>query len=1035
METKEETLIFDSHPQALAALVNVLSSRKVAPDREYYIVLTPDRYTQTVESALFADGGAIDCEVLTLSRLARRVCPSKKTISREGGVMITARAIEEVKDSLVYYKGAARFPDFAREAYETLQQIASSAADIREAAAAAGGITATKLNELALIKDAYDRRKAESEGSDATDRLTALRQAAAGKAELIANSHFYAVGFSDPTRLNRIVLDAIRDNAKSFCEFCVPHPLQNCSVLPEIICASDKITEYKEIAARICEYVRGGAGRKYSDISIISAEPRALRRILDEYGIAVYADEAAPLAVAAPFRAIADVHKISTALALHGAIDCATLVALCKNPYSGCDPDGAELIQNYVARYGLSVIKRGFDFPLRRKDENDNEITVSLSGAVKAMARAMSLVDEYDKHASFAAAVNGVIDEFGFDDISAEIDGLDTDTVAPISALTDLLGVYGSGNKNIDAEAMTAAARAVQIKSVPRERDCVTVTVPSALRLATCKVLFVADFNEGVLPVASADTGMLCDAELESLGGKIEPTVREANRRSRTELAAVVHNAQRVIFAYSTEDKAKRASYMNELCSSLPCNGCKRRVFDCDKEHKKRRLRLPDCCDKAPFDIDKALYDCDKAYATLRHTHCTKLISKYAPTTGAARELAALGMTETPETLSSVAGKGKASAPEFSEYLYGDPASPEYEQNRKPRTKKRISSSELTSWFECPYKRFLINDVGLAERAKKRAAPDYGTVIHLFMKKFMSAAPYDLSRANIERIVDEAIAEKDIHPDAKALKRIYDNAEDYAKLNVGIVKPNMGSYVPQEFEFDFYLPGYLGNTDDKLDFKGTIDRFDVCGSHARVLDYKTGSDEYDLDKCLNGTKMQLPLYAAALRDNSANTVVADGKTNVDYTVTGMFYVKLAKKFNKDKPDKPLGNGCVVRDENIISEYDPAAIENRTWSSILPVRAIKDESKPTYPLGKPTKKVMNRPDFDALIDRCKANADTAVDEIRTGYIARSPVYYSLQDNACRYCSYRGLCGNVVFRGGDVDGNDGNDGSNGDDETGE
>ena len=117
------------------------------------MVLCPDRYTLAVEQALFCGeggrGGALDLEVLTLSRLARRVAPAAKTLSQEGGIMITARAIAAVKDKLSYYGRAAAFDDFAREVYATIQQIVSS--DPPEKIEA-DGATQMKLDDLMLIK-------------------------------------------------------------------------------------------------------------------------------------------------------------------------------------------------------------------------------------------------------------------------------------------------------------------------------------------------------------------------------------------------------------------------------------------------------------------------------------------------------------------------------------------------------------------------------------------------------------------------------------------------------------------------------------------------------------------------------------------------------------------------------------------------------------------------------------------------------------------------------------------------------------------
>ena len=155
---------FDSFPSALDALAERLKKREFSVD-EYHIVLTPDRYTLAVENALFSGGGAIDCEALTLSRLTKRVAGEGKPLSREAGVMLTARAISA--SELKYYARAAKYGDFARDVYETLLQIESSGASADSLSAV--GTTKQKLTDLADIKAHYDILKGEY--SDPPDRL------------------------------------------------------------------------------------------------------------------------------------------------------------------------------------------------------------------------------------------------------------------------------------------------------------------------------------------------------------------------------------------------------------------------------------------------------------------------------------------------------------------------------------------------------------------------------------------------------------------------------------------------------------------------------------------------------------------------------------------------------------------------------------------------------------------------------------------------------------------------------------------------
>ncbi|MDE7107931.1 MAG: hypothetical protein K2O39_06365, partial [Clostridiales bacterium] len=519
---------FDSYPQALKALARELNKREFSPD-EYYVVLCPDRYTLAVEQALFcgADGkgGALDCEVLTLSRLSRRVAPTVKTLSQEGGVMITARAVAAAKKDFGYYGRAAAFDDFAREAYTTIQQITASDASISEIEAS--GAVKVKLDDLALIKAEYDKIKGEY--SDAPDKLFALIKNADGK--FIKHTHFLAIGYADMTKLIARVFGVLAEHAKSFTLYTAP-PRDVKRETLDLLCAPDKISEYKQVAAEIRDYVyRGG---RYEDVAVICSSPRALNRILGEYEIPAYTDESKPLFSTPPLAAIDNIYKLYTAYKKRNAIDCVALVALAKNPYVGCNAFDAETLLYEVSARALGYVPIDYEF----------------KGGARSANRALTILRSFCDCADFGTAVERVAEKCDFAAVqNATYHG--TDVVTPIFNLIELLRRYGSGDFDIDAKAFFAAAHAVNVNTLPRERDCVTVTVPSALRMTAVKKLFITDFNEGVMPMTIADTGLISDTELNMLGGVIEPTVRGRNKQSRDELKAVAVNAGSVYVAYS----------------------------------------------------------------------------------------------------------------------------------------------------------------------------------------------------------------------------------------------------------------------------------------------------------------------------------------------------------------------------------------------------------------------------------------------------------------------------------------------------
>lgn len=905
---------FDSYPQALKELAQELNKREFSPD-EYYVVLCPDRYTQTVEQALFCGsdgtGGALDCEVLTLSRLSRRVAPAAKTLSQEGGVMITARAIAAVKNDLGYYARAAAFDDFAREAYTTLQQIAAS--DVRARDIEASGATKVKLDDLALIHAEYEKIKGEY--SDAPDKLFALIKNADGP--FIKNTRFYAIGYADMTKLIARVFSVLAEHAKAF----TLYGAQPCATKREtldMLCAPDKISEYKQVAAEIRDYVyRGG---RYEDVAVICSSPRALNRILGEYQIPAYTDESKPLSSTPPLAAIDNIYKLYTAYKKRNAIDCAALVALAKNPYVGCDPLDAETLLYEVSSRALRVVPVDYDF----------------KGGDKAASRALNIVQAFSDCEDFGTAVLKVVEKCDFAAVQNST-SRGTDVVTPIFSLVELLSRYGSGDFDIDAKAFFGAANAVNVNTLPRERDCVTVTVPSSLRMTAVKKLFITDFNEGVMPQTISDTGLISDIELNMLGGVIEPTVRVRNKQGRDELKAVAVNAGSVYVAYSAADGSP-AAFIRELAKKI------------------NALDYSEMCVRLMTSDD------------------AQFISKYASVPAAARELVARRMSVYADSVDGGTQNTAARPAPFCDRI-------------NVAHKPTLSVSELSHWFSCPYYRFLHDSVCLAERRGGFGAPDFGIVVHDFMRRFVERQPYDCSEQAVKNIIDEVLAESDITLDDATYSRMLADAVDYATENARILEK--GEYEVGKTEYRF--GGKTFGKKSQLEFIGFIDRFDLCDDRARIIDYKTGNKQFDINKCLDGTDMQLPLYAYAL----------------PYDVTGMFYVRAPKRYYTKSRDRAM-SGCMVADVDLAMEYDVDLQEGGPASDIIPARLTVNKDDEVV-FSRRNKALLDKPVFDALIARCKDNADIAADEIADGYICRSPI-----GEACMYCPYAGICGGGVPR---------------------
>lgn len=1027
------------YPEALKALAARLRERPKGKDfsfDEYYIVLTPDRYTLQAEKALFGGDGAIDCEVLTLSRLCRRVCGDTVTLSIEGAVMLTASAALEA-ENLEYYKKAAEYPEFARNVQAALSQISSSAVKIGDVAARVsalpdrGGNTGKKLRDLVKIKEKYDALKESKKSLDAPDRLLELIKAA-GTSELITKSHFFVIGYSDATQLIGEVFCAIKKHAKSFEVYgAIPLELKKMLSLKErnipkiethempyleVCKTTDAVAEYKEVASLIRDYVYKGG--RYGDISIIAPDPRALTRILNEYGIKYNADTSVALYDTAQFTALTNIIRAAT------DADADTVVALCKSPYSSVKPEWADALDYELTSRG---IKHNV---LNAKIESDGgKAAVNRIKEILKVFYAAARPEEDDGSSKqseeeprvfalgkFSEACTAVIDFCRFEEIEGEIakeaekltgdSGIVmTDAVKPIRSLIELMELYGTddGDFKADARMFGSAAKAVSVKSLPRYIDRVAVGNVEALRLTACKLLIVVDFNEGVLPVPTADSGLITDADILVTKGEIKPSAKEKNRRSRDELLSVLYNAERAVCFYCDSGESKKASLLSSLSDYEISDG--KKIFVGNNKNKSS------ACNNAE---DKS----GGKNLSLQTTHDPQRIAYYACVPSAARELSARKMTSYGKALDEAVKRGEDAKEDKFVRRRAKPFIGEVSESAVKH--ESLSVSELSDWFSCPYKRFLRYTVGLKERKTGEfSAPDFGTLMHEVMKEFVTKELYkyydesagDFDNDTIEKIEEcarTAAENAEFVLSDKDIERFVENACDYARVNARII--TAGKYVPDLLWLERPFNGdILFGEKARIPFKGKIDRADVkrigdgdaLPRQVRVIDYKTGDKKLNFKKIEDGREMQLTLYAAELIENYRKSVASkDGEgAEEDVKVTGMFYIPLPKKYDKEK--SALLSGTMIQDFDIAVDYD----KDIPYGTSEILKLSGDDERYDFSSGsKRSNTIVKEDRFNELIDISVKNAHIAADEMESGYIERSPA----ENKECKYCLFGGLC---------------------------
>jgi len=164
-----------------------------------------------------------------------------------------------------------------------------------------------------------------------------------------------------------------------------------------------------------------------------------------------------------------------------------------------------------------------------------------------------------------------------------------------------------------------------------------------------------------------------------------------------------------------------------------------------------------------------------------------------------------------------------------------------------------------------------------------------------------------------------------------------------------------------------------------------------------VIDYKSGSTEFDLGLCYEGLQMQLAAYMQA----ALTELEQKGKTAVP---AGMFLYHI-----KD-PVLPAGeegtsspwkmDGLCLNEPEIIRKMDRTMEEDGS-SDVLPVR-MKDGA-PHY-----TSSVLEETQFRLLLERNRERMNRDAARILNGHIEARPVDDG-KHSGCDYCPMQGVCG--------------------------
>lgn len=205
-----------------------------------------------------------------------------------------------------------------------------------------------------------------------------------------------------------------------------------------------------------------------------------------------------------------------------------------------------------------------------------------------------------------------------------------------------------------------------------------------------------------------------------------------------------------------------------------------------------------------------------------------------------------------------------------------------------------------------------------------------------------------------------------------------------------------GRFTPEKFEFEFETAG-----DDNLSLYGRIDRIDTFHeegkNYIKVIDYKSGNTRFDLVKLYHGVSLQLAMYMNA----------AMGEGDIP---GGMLYyhiddpvIDIPDEINQQELDDAIllslrPDGLINSEDEVIRAFD----ENLEKKSLVaPVTLKKDGTADAY------SSVASTEDFDVIGEFTNNKISQLVEEILGGNIKVNPLMADGVDS-CRFCSFQSVC---------------------------
>ncbi len=998
-------------------------------------------------------------EVLSFSRLSNRVFASSGGIavsSMDAGGQLTALAyaLEQIKSRLKIFGTAGAKPEGLVSLLDTMDELKSycvSAERLRVAAAQLTGSLAVKLEELALIMESYDAVCA-SGTQDPSTRYMRLRDALA-RGSYAEDKCFWFLGFSDFNGLEYEILEQllkaspkitayfhcdtlrgglavyepVRQTVKRWirlaakwnirCELRT-HERKNptpsaLSALPERLFGADGTPQdlsgalrlekagdaYAECRSAVAEIRRAVcAGLRYREISVLCADEVAYRPILETYF--------RRCEIPAYFSGKEDILQNPIIRMLLYALRAAAfgmeqedVLAFLKSGFAPISRDACNRLENYAIVWGISGSAwekpwtqnpAGFLQPMgERQNAELAELNAARERAVVPLLRLKAALQRAKNTAAQILALYDFLQEIDLETrISGAVDALTQEedlrraqAYAQIyeillTALEQIFGILGASVRTAEefARLVKTVLSRYGVGTIPATADSVFVGAIEAGRHKSCKLLLLLGAEEGSFPASSTDKGLLSDAERDALLRLgVETAPGRAGKIDRAQLAIcnVLGGASQRVFISCRADKP---SYLfARLCALYPQSAA---------EGSDAPL-LP-TVDRGEAQIYLACHEDALSQAIARC--CPELLDGAEKLKGRARF--DMGLLEEKTT----------------QRLFGKTV--------------RLSASKIDRYGACRYFYFL--QYGLKAKERKQAAfdaPIFGTFVHAVLENTARGVMAEGGFRQVSEARVQALAQRAIEQFAAGNSALFEEKSSRFQYLLSRNREELLAIVQElhgELRLSDFDPAYfeLGFGEGQAlppitavgaraacEVTGFVDRVDLLqrenATYLRVVDYKTGTKNFDYTDLLEGVGLQMFIYLFALQESGKGLPGGVLYFPARAEILSETAKPTAEEAEKERRSLLRRKGIVLDDEAVLDAMEHCG----QTPQYLPYKRNRD--------GTRQGDLADAAQFALLHRSLLQTLASLADQIYSGDMHPNP-YVRGNQSPCTYCPYRAVC---------------------------